>query len=265
MDEALLLIQTNSIQQQFKRGGVAKSKNQQRDKLEIMILDNGNRIHAFAKYIKNTLLTTETKFSKSSLKNKTDLELHETATGLYSRITTNLDELDSYGLTDLSQKEFKNCFDLFNEAIPSIKQTMVNHKESTIQINKGFKDADIAIDNLDTLVEILRFSNPVFYFDYKSTRMIIDTASITLAVKGKIVDTDNNTVKGVDITFIDKNNNNVVVLNKKTAAKGGFTVKSLAEGEYRLLIGKTGYISQTLDIVVTNRETTFLNISISKK
>ena len=132
-----------------------------------------------------------------------------------------------------------------------------------MQINKGISEADVAIDNLDTLVEMLRFSNPVFYTDYKATRMIIDAPSIALAVKGMLV--DGNAVKGVDITFMDKNNNHVVVLKKKTAEKGGFTVKSIPEGEYGLMIGKTGYISQTMDILVNNTETTVINIEIIKK
>lgn len=265
LDKAIILIQTNSENQLFKSSGIADDKKQNRDKLEIMILDNAGRLAAYAKYAKNNLLIAESRFSMSSLKNNTDLELVEISNGIYNRIETKITELSTYGLTAATQTLFKTSTDVFNTAIPAVRQTQVSQKENTLQINKGISEADVAIDNLDTLVEMLRFSNPVFYTDYKATRMIIDAPSIALAVKGMLVDVDGNAVKGVDITFMDKNNNHVVVLKKKTAEKGGFTVKSIPEGEYGLMIGKTGYISQTMDIVVNNTETTVINIEIIKK
>ncbi|MEI7675592.1 MAG: carboxypeptidase regulatory-like domain-containing protein, partial [Bacteroidales bacterium] len=44
------------------------------------------------------------------------------------------------------------------------------------------------------------------------------------------------------------------VLTKSTASKGGFQVKSLAEGNYRVTVTKIGYKEKTIQVAVTASE-----------
>ena len=54
-------------------------------------------------------------------------------------------------------------------------------------------------------------------------------------------------------------------MQKKTAAKGGFLIKSLAEGEYTVTISKVGYQTLEIPVVVSSSELCEINASLQKK
>ena len=55
-----------------------------------------------------------------------------------------------------------------------------------------------------------------------------------------------------------------VVLTEKIADKGGFNIKSLPEGVYKVTIKKNGYQEQVVTVAVTDGELGDLNIELSK-
>ncbi len=265
LDKAILLIQTYSEFKQFKGSGNTEAKNQYRDVLEKLSLENAGKIHAWAKYRKNDLLIAETKTNQTKLNKLTDIKLLDFAKGLLNRINTDLTSLTDYKLDAATQETFKNQIELFENSVPSIKNTKVNFKEATKQIAKGITDADEAIDNLDSLVEMIRFSESILYTDYKATRKIDNSRSNNFVFKALVTDAAGNPVKDVVIRFFDKNNGNAEVLKKKTAAKGGINVTNLADGEYSLTFEKPGYQPQKADAVINSGELKVLKIQLTEK
>ena len=265
LDKAILLIQTYSEFKQFKGSGNTEAKNQYRDVLEKLSLENAGKIHAWAKYKKNELLIAETKTNQTKLNKLTDIKLLDFAKGLLNRINTDLTSLTDYKLNAATQDTFKNQIELFENSVPSIKNTKVNFKEATKQIAKGITDADEAIDNLDSLVEMIRFSESILYTDYKATRKIDNSRSNNFVFKALVTDAAGNPVKDVVIRFFDKNNGNAEVLKKKTAAKGGINVTNLADGEYSLTFEKPGYQPQKADAVINSGELKVLKIQLTEK
>ena len=265
LDKAILLIQTYSEFKQFKGSGNTEAKNQYRDVLEKLSLENAGKIHAWAKYKKNDLLIAETKTNQTKLNKLTDIKLLDFAKGLLNRINTDLTSLTDYKLDAATQETFKNQIELFENSVPSIKNTKVNFKEATKQIAKGITDADEAIDNLDSLVEMIRFSESILYTDYKATRKIDNSRSNNFVFKALVTDAAGNPVKDVVIRFFDKNNGNAEVLKKKTAAKGGINVTNLADGEYSLTFEKPGYQPQKADALINSGELKVLKIQLTEK
>ena len=265
LDKAILLIQTYSEFKQFKGSGNTEAKNQYREVLEKLSLENAGKIHAWAKYKKNDLLIAETKTNQTKLNKLTDIKLLDFAKGLLNRINTDLTSLTDYKLDAATQETFKNQIELFENSVPSIKNTKVNFKEATKQIAKGITDADEAIDNLDSLVEMIRFSESILYTDYKATRKIDNSRSNNFVFKALVTDAAGNPVKDVVIRFFDKNNGNAEVLKKKTAAKGGINVTNLADGEYSLTFEKPGYQPQKADAVINSGELKVLKIQLTEK
>lgn len=265
LDKAILLIQTYSEFKQFKGSGNTEAKNQYRDVLEKLSLENAGKIHAWAKYKKNDLLIAETKTNQTKLNKLTDIKLLDFAKGLLNRINTDLTSLTDYKLDAATQETFKNQIELFENSVPSIKNTKVNFKEATKQIAKGITDADEAIDNLDSLIEMIRFSESILYTDYKATRKIDNSRSNNFVFKALVTDAAGNPVKDVVIRFFDKNNGNAEVLKKKTAAKGGINVTNLADGEYSLTFEKPGYQPQKADAVINLGEFKVLKIQLTEK
>ncbi len=129
---------------------------------------------------------------------------------------------------------------------------ITDKKQNTTQLAYFFKAADLSLDNIDTVIEIIRSTQPNFYNGYKSVRKIIETGTGSLAVKGFVTDTaSGEPIKGVNLSFmpdgigskaaIAKASGNIV---KKTADKGGFNIKTLPQGMYTVTISKNGYANQ---------------------
>jgi hypothetical protein len=88
----------------------------------------------------------------------------------------------------------------------------------------------------------------------------------SLAVRGTITDADTKeTIKGITITFLHPDGTNLQPpVIKKSAAKGGFTVKTMAEGIYKVKLSKVGYNDLVITIVVNEDEQCKMNAEISK-
>jgi len=223
--------------------------------------------------VKNQLLLSETKYSESDLKGASDTALRDMAQGLYDRAQSNLKALEIYGLTDDTQTALLNAINAFVESIPKPRLGSNDKKQSTLLLANGYKAADEALDNIDTVVEIVKVSQANFYNGYQSAKKLVANGNGYLTVKGQVNDAVTGEVlKGVLFYFVLENNaklaksaKDAVTLVKKTAAKGGFQIKSMPKGVYVVTISKYGYEDQTITVSVTSDEQTVLNIQMVKK
>jgi len=264
LDAAILQIQTNSEQRQYSSKGVTGNKKQLRESLIIITADASRKMQAYASYANDTVLLAETKFTESYLNRATDLQLTDISKGLYGRIDENLTKLTAYGLTEDSQTAFKANVDAFADAIPQPRQNQLEKRENTLLEDQGFEMGDKAVNNIDMGVEILRLSEPTFYAGYKNARRIVEQGTGTLQVQGLITDAGTG-LPIMDATLLFRiNGQTEVIVEKHTAAKGGFMIKSLTEGIYEVSISKTGYQTQTTVINVTPDQLCNLDAALDK-
>ncbi len=264
LDAAILQIQSNSEKQQFKSKGVTDNKSLLRDALVISTIEASSKIQAYAKYNRDTLLLAETKFTKTDLKDVPSLELVDIAKGLDSRITTNLDKLTDYNLTAETQIAYRAAIDSYAESIPQPRQSQLKSKENTLLENQAFASADEALSNIDTLVEMVKFSEANFYAGYKNARKIIDQGTGSLQVQGIILDAETKKpIPGAILTFC-LSGQTEVAMEKETAAKGGFMIKTLAEGIYDVNIIKVGFKPKTITTTVRWDELCNVEVELEK-
>ena len=106
---------------------------------------------------------------------------------------------------------------------------------------------------MDTLVEIVRVSEPNFYNRYKSARKLVNTGKRGFALqllveyaqsleplKGEASFFYPNGETGRTITATE-----APVLTKKTANKGRLSLRALAGGTCQMRLKKEGYVTQT--------------------
>jgi len=272
-------IQTYAEQQQFDKTGIAESKGQIRSTLVMLAADTSRKLTAYAKFANNQVLMKETKYTESDLNRIADTALRDAAQGIYDRAQTNLTALATYGVTAATQTSLQNAIMGFVTSIPKPRLGIADKKQTTTQLANLFKQADAALGNIDTLVEIVRLSQPNFYKGYKAVRKIVEMGTGSLTLKGLVTDAaTGEPLKGVTINFCPEcveptqkaaaNGMNSakeeVVLTKKTAEKGGFNIKSLPEGVYKVTIKKNGYQDQVVTVAVTDGEMGDLNIELAK-
>ena len=265
-------IQTYGEKQQFDQKGVALNKGQYRKTLVLLSADTSRKLTAYAKFANNQVLLSETKYTESDLNRIADTTLRDAAQGIYDRAQANLTALTTYGITAATQTSLLNAINAFVGSIPKPRLSIADKKNTTTYLANLFKQADAALENIDTLVEIIRLTQPNFYKGYRAVRRIVPTGIGSLAVKGLVTDAINGIpLKGAIITFVLSSNGTpsksikiAEPIVKKTAIKGGFNIKSMPSGMYTVSIKKNGYAEQIVSIAVSDGELTELNIKLSK-
>lgn len=264
LQNSIALIQKFSEQQTLDRSGLHDKKKELRSILIMMAADVSRKIQAYAQFINNLILGGKTKYSETQLKKSTDNKLRDQAKGLYDHVQSNLSALEPYELTEASQVTFLAAINNFDAAIPMPRLGTTDRMQNTLGLKNAFIEADKNLDNIDTLVEIVRLKEPSFYLGYKSARKP-KNKGYSLAVKGQVIDADSGLpVKGVTVMFfIDDNRTNPVVV-KKTARKGGFILKALHPGMYIVVIKKYGYAEQVATIAISHGEMTKFKVELKK-
>jgi len=264
LDAAILQIQTHSEQQQHHSTGDTVSNNNLRSDLLTSLLDDSRKIHAYAKYTNNIPMMTDTKYTLSDLKVASDIELVNIAKSLSNIINNNITNLSSYNLTAATQTTFNKAIKDFEDAIPIKRQKQVEKKESSNLITQGFTNALNAVKNIDEVVEIIHSDEPNFYSSYKEIRKVIGAGGSSLVLKGIITDSETNEpIEDATITFYLPNSNQPLLI-KRSSIKGGFTDKTLGEGELSVTIMKVGYNIDKVTITIDHSKINTLIVKLVK-
>ncbi len=264
LDAAITQIQTNSEQQQLTGKGLVDNKSELRELLITLMMDGSAKMTAYAKYIRNTILQKEVKLIKTDLDAIGGLLLAETANVQYGIINTHLADVTSYGLTADTQLQYRSAIDAFAAAIPQPRQAQMQGHENIELRDQGFEKGDEAIGSLDSVVEIVKLTEPVFYAGYKNARKIIDQGSGSLQVQGTVTEADTGKpIAGATLIF-RLSGQTTVVIEKYTAEKGGFMIKSLDEGIYEVTIAKVGFQTQKISTVVDNTKLCVIDVKLER-
>jgi len=251
LDE-LKMIEELSEQQLFDKRGHGVNIKRKELKLELIKLatQNADKLYAYALFIKDQVLQTELHYSVSTLKQGADAIVLKWSKGIYDRSELHLSEIAAYGITDETQLTFKNLISEFELLIPSQRINSTEKKLITVQLAEHITNIELALDHIDALVKILTPTEPALCTTYEMRRKILNYGNRSIAIRGLIIDAITRIgIKGVTITFLDADGRPLQpAFVKKSAEKGGFNIKSFAEGIYQIKFTKIGY----KDLIVTN-------------
>ena len=181
-------IQVIREQQEADKTGIAVNKDQLRADLVAKALDISRKTEAYAKMTNNALLTKEVHYSETDLSRAADTILKDRALLIHNKANANLAALATYGVNAAALTALKTAIDLYNAAIPKPRLGITEKKQATDQLEKLFKANDDLLAKFDTLVEIVRLSQPVFYTAYWDNRKVIATGTGTLSLKATVTD-----------------------------------------------------------------------------
>lgn len=273
LQNAITQIQSTGEVQGFDKSGNAVGKNLLKDTLVTLAADTARKVKAYAKYAKNQVLLREMNIVESEMRRMADTKLKNTAQGIYDRAQANLASLATYLVSASSQTALQTALVNFDKSIGQPRIGTTETSKATKQLVTLYKNADAALDDIDTLVEIIRLSNVDFYNGYKSVRKLISTGKSTLAIKGVVTDAaTGNGLKGAIIAFLPageaalaKSANSKGGFSKKSADKGGFLVRTAANGTYTVTVEFPGYKKVTTTVSVMVGQMSVLNIGMEKE
>ena len=144
-----------------------------------------------------------------------------------------------------------------SDFIPKTRIGIVERKESTRQLELLFAGCDSEIKKMDALVDMLRYTDNVFYTTYYSARKIVSNGHRSLSILGKVVDENGNSLEKVNVVVKD------TPLSRKTSENGVFEIKNLEGGIYQLVFTRPGYVETTVELAVTSSLTSDVIVTMS--
>jgi hypothetical protein len=262
--DSIRQIQELSEQMAVNKTGYAAVKNVLREELTQLAADNSRKITAYARFTGNLGLLNETNYTTSDLGRLSFIKFRDSIKMLYDKIAANAAALAEYGITAGGQKIFMDKIEEFNRILVTPRSGITERASQRIRLMELFQAADTAVGNMDYAVGIIKLSNPAFYNVYMTGRKIINISNGRLALHGKAVDgATGEPVRGVIFEFDGGNAKNGII-RKKSARKGGFNVRNMAPGNWKVRVSKPGYKVRETEVSIASGERTELRVVVEK-
>ncbi len=267
MELQKLITDIQSIAEIQKSGtkGHTLQKRSLREELIRLTLDTSYKINAFAKLSQDLKLQEDVKMTRARLNRATDTGLRDFARIICEKAESNLESLKGYGVTNDKLAIFLDAIQKYNASISGPRIARTEILKATRQLEVLFDNAGDMIENIESVIGIVRYSQPDFINGFRGARKVVNNSSGSLALKGYAFDArSGNAIKGVKFVF--RNQNGIIApgtgIVKTTAAKGGFIIRSMAQGTYTVIVSKPGYRERTVTVVVANGEKTELRVEL---
>lgn len=217
--------------------GITAGKNHLKEALSRQTADIAGIIYAYAATTNNEPLKAETNLSYSKLLQTRDDELAPRCQNIHARADENKTELADYGITAATLTALQTAIDNYKTETPKTRTAQSRRKTQTANLDHLIKDATgILKTRMDKLVANFKTAHPDFVAAYEANRIIIDPATTTTQLKGKV--TAKNTgdpVKNATVTVVETNT------TAKTDSSGEYQIKPLSPNTYTIRVTATGF------------------------
>lgn len=241
------------------RKGIAADKEVTKEQVANTCFILAGKIRSFAVNSGNLILRDSMNFTLSTLQRMPDEDIVDAAELITQRADENIGDLADYGVTPASLAATINLVNSFNDKIAKPREGITQRKNATNDLKQIFKNTDTLLeDTMDTFVIIVKETDSVFYKTYQSNRIIVDPATIPLAMRCFVTDEEQNPLQNVTITIEG------YTKKHKTSAKGKIHIKSLPSGIHAVTCSKFGYITQVLSVPINKGERTDLRVVLKQ-
>ena len=163
-----------------------------RVELEEMAFYLSGKILNFAKDKGDQSLHAEIRNIRDTLCNMSDIELIETCNALANQASTDLNSLLAYEVTAEIVAEIQQLTSTYFVNMGRAKSSHAKYKSTEEFLRKYMKDADDLLRNkLDNDIEFYKNSDPEFFGQYKTARIVIGLEPFTMMEMKKTVNATN--------------------------------------------------------------------------
>jgi pilus assembly protein FimV len=89
--------------------------------------------------------------------------------------------------------------------------------------------------------------------DSDTTQVTVEEAADEGSISGEVIDTDGDAIEGATVTAVDENGNES---DAEADSNGSYEISNLADGEYTVEAGASGFVSASDNVTVSNGEAT---------
>jgi 5-hydroxyisourate hydrolase-like protein (transthyretin family) len=245
--------------------GTTAGKQQTKDLLALKIAEMAGMARAFAVIEGDVQLQKLMQIAKSKLVIASDLKLIGKAKEVLEKIVALGGKLTRYGITEQHIADLTALIEQYTLTMPQPRSGIDDRKHTNEELLALLKTGDVAIEKMDALVEIVRYSNELFYTDYYTRRKIIDKGSRTRALQLLVLDDVTGLpVAKAKVTVRFKAGTELAKVVRSTGGKGGVVVGSMDAGEYEYEVSYGGYLTSTGSFFVNDGVMTEVVVRLKK-
>jgi hypothetical protein len=265
-------IQAAQVLQEADKSGNTASKNLIRTTLIGQTIDVIRKTVAYATNVNNSVLLELVNYTESDLKRSSDTKLIGICQVVRDNANTNVGALAAYGVTAAMLTALQTSISNLSAALPKNRVGTTDSEEATNLLVTYFKTLVANWAKIDTLIEMVKVTQPSFYNEYQNVRKILDSSNGKLPLKIQATNAKTGAPEAnVKLTITPVNGelkaaaaNGKSSIVKKTAKGGGSNYKNVPDGTYTVTAIKPGFKEYTTTISVVNGEMTVLEIKMEK-
>lgn len=266
------LLQTAIAQQEADKSGDTTNKKLLKSTLISQSMDIVRKGVAYGTNTNNTSFVALINYSENDLRKASDTKLVGICQVIHDTVNGQIANLATYNITAALLTTQQTSITNFNAAIPKDRVDVTDSGAATKLIATYIATLLTNWKKIDTLVEMVKTTQPAFYAEYHNVRKIINTGAGSLSLKVQASDaTSGDGVANVSLSIAPANGQMRAMSVqskkadvKKTAKGGGANYKSLEDGEYVVTASKPGFKDVVMNISVVNGESTILEIPMEK-
>lgn len=273
LQDKIASIRLHAQDQERDNSGTTVNKEKLRQDI-INRTDNlSGKLIAYATFEEKEELLKFISFTRTDLERSTDHLLPFHVKEVCDNALKHMDALPAYEVEKTEVTDLQKKCDDFQKIVPQPTEKRKDVGTATTALHKEMNSTDELLLDMDKLMLVKRYSEPAFFDRYSKSRGITFPGSRTLAVKAQITDAATGEgVKGVtaDYEFSTQKGSKKKTSGggdlqkgvKKSAAKGGFYIKTLDPGTYIFTFSKEGYATQTVTVYVNAGEMAKVKIAL---
>ena len=242
----IILISQTIQQKEEPITGISIVKRKARRALARQACTLAGHIYAYAEVVHDDDLQQKVKYTMSDFARLKDGELPAICRNILDIAMQHVADLAGYNVTAATNTSFLQNIDAY-EAMEQRPRNEISKRITSNQTMKVlFKKGDNLIKNqLDKIMPRFIETETAFYNTYIGNRVIVDSATISTRIKGKVVNAHDNTP--IDNATIE------IIETKQiatTTRNGNYALKRLLPGTWPITVSKPGFKSQTVTVIV---------------
>jgi hypothetical protein len=227
--------------------GVRVSVDALRESIFEMVFPIGNAVFAYASSLTppDEELMAKAKVTKSKMMDEWSKEKFATESArLVALGTTHAADILPMAITGTDLTDASAAVSLFDTVINSTRAAIVNRKtygEHALTLLDQIMNVYL-LKQLDPLANLLRFSNTIWFSNYRGSREIIDLGTTFTKLRVDAVDIEGDPIKGIQVSLKQAG---VEKYKGKTDTGGELHIVKVEPGNYDIEYSKDGFVSQT--------------------
>lgn len=166
-------INGNDLLQKTSTVGITENKTAAKDAMAHAAILAAKAGFAHANVINDIELAAQFKVSLSEIKAAKDTDADDICQNIHNALQPHINHMQNYGVNAATQSALQDAIDTFSALIGKPKSVASVSINATLSIEQHFEAADnILLNQLDPILMQFEITNPAFYNQYNSVRVI---------------------------------------------------------------------------------------------